>query len=60
MSEDKGYNGIPRFNTNENQSAIYPRWERWLRSFELMLESHNIETAKRKKAMLLHCGGSDL
>lgn len=25
-----------------------------------MLESHNIETAKRKKAMLLHCGGSDL
>lgn len=25
-----------------------------------MLESHDIETAKRNKAMLLHCGDSDL
>lgn len=61
MQKKKGYCGIQHFNTNEDQSAIYPRWKRWLRSFELMLQSQNIvDEVKRKQAMLLHCGGLEL
>lgn len=54
------HDGYVSFNPNEDQNGIYPRWERWLRGFELFVESKSIADSKRKKAMLLHYGGLDL
>lgn len=55
-----GEASIATFNPNEDQQGIYPRWERWLRSFELFLLSKNVMEAQRRKAILLHYGGMDL
>ncbi|XP_071626806.1 uncharacterized protein [Temnothorax longispinosus] len=55
-----GESSIAAFNPNEDQHGIYPRWERWLRGFELFLLSKNITETQRKKAMLLHHDGMDL
>lgn len=54
-----GESSITAFNPNDQQ-GIYPRWERWLRSFELFLLSKNVAEAQRKKAMLLLYGEMEL
>ncbi|KAK2578707.1 hypothetical protein KPH14_012663 [Odynerus spinipes] len=51
---------LPVFNPAEDSGNVFPRWERWLRAFELLAVSKNITETKRKKAMLLHYGGLEL
>jgi len=53
-------NNLPVFDPKEESGSVFPRWERWLRAFDLLVASKNITEVKRKKAMLLHYGGLDL
>lgn len=51
---------IERFDMNLDPTALGPRWKRWMRSFELYVESQGINDSKRKTAMLLHRAGPDV
>ena len=40
--------------------SVGPRWERWVARFENYLVATKIEDDDRKRAQLLHVGGSDV
>ena len=60
MNLDLG--SLKDFDCKSEPSSIGTRWIKWKRSFEfyLEIEAKGVEKDKQKKALLLHCAGSDI
>ena len=50
---------LQSFDCKSEPSSLGTRWIKWKRSFVYYLEAKGIEKDKQKKALLLHCAGSD-
>ena len=51
---------LQSFDCKSEPSRLRTRWIKWKRSFVYYLEAKGIEKDKQKKALLLHCAGSDV
>lgn len=51
---------IAPFDCKSNPTSVGPRWKRWKRSFEFFLVAKGVEKDPQRKALLLHCAGSDV
>lgn len=52
--------GVKPFDIHGEPTSVGQRWRRWIRSFELYKDGKGIQNADQAKALLLHCGGTDL
>ena len=48
------------FNANADSSKLCELWAKWMSGFKIYLIAANITDDARKRALLLHCGGSSL
>ena len=51
---------LQSFDCKSEPSRLGTRWIKWKRLFVYYLEAKGIEKDKKKKALLLHCAGSDV
>ena len=51
---------IPNFDCAGDATSLGTRWNKWIRSFKFFLTAKGIENGKQKRALLLHCAGSDV
>ena len=51
---------FPKFETNGDTSSLGHRWEKYFQNFENLFVGMNIESRKRRKALLLHYSGDDV
>ena len=51
---------FPKFETNGDTSSLGHRWEKYLQKLESLFVGMNIESRKRRKALLLHYSGDDV
>lgn len=60
MSSIMEIGNIAPFDCKSNPTSVGPRWKRWKRSFEFFLVAKGVEKDPQRKALLLHCAGSDV
>ncbi|XP_038053951.1 organic cation transporter 1-like [Patiria miniata] len=48
------------FNPHGDPSNVGIAWQRWLRSFELYAVGRGVKNAEQKRALLLHCAGTEV
>ena len=48
---------ITVFDPHGDQSTVFQKWQRWIRSFTLYADASGITDAKQKRQLLLHCAG---
>ena len=51
---------IPNFDCTGDPTTLGTRWYKWIRSFKFFLTAKGVDSAKQKRALLLHCAGSDV
>ena len=51
---------FPKFETNGDTSSLGHRWGKYLQKLENLFVGMNIESRKRRKALLLHYSGDDV
>ncbi|MCG8046729.1 MAG: hypothetical protein N0E48_14005, partial [Candidatus Thiodiazotropha endolucinida] len=51
---------FPKFETNGDTSSLGHRWEKYLQKLENLFVGMNIDSKKRRKALLLHYAGDDV
>ena len=52
--------GISSFDIHGDPTTVGARWKKWRRSFELFACGKGVTNARQKKALLLHCGGTQM
>jgi len=52
--------GIAPFDCKGNSSALGPRWNKWLQSFQYFLVAKGVVNDAQKKALLLHIAGIEV
>lgn len=55
-----GLPSIAPFDCDTDDSALRSKWERWKRSLEIYFEAASFTDPVKKKAILLHTGGTSL
>ena len=60
MAVNIEFGNISSFDCKGNPTSVGPRWRRWKRSFEFLIEAKGITNDSQKKALLLHCAGQDV
>ena len=50
---------IQPFDLHGDSSAVYQKWEKWIRSFELFTAASGCEKPEQKRQLLLHSAGPD-
>ena len=51
---------FPSFSVHEDNASNGPRWEKWLKRFEMYLAAHDVKDATRKVALLLYSAGEEV
>ena len=51
---------FPNFNVHGEENSLGPRWTKYIAKLENMLIACNVESRKRKKALLLHYAGDEV
>ena len=66
-SKDFDIGGFRPFNVNSDPNSVGSEWKRWLRSFQLyadgkglIIEPEKDDNIVQRRALLLHCAGSDV
>ena len=55
-----GLCGVQPFKVGADATSVGQRWERWKSSFELYVAASGITCDTQKRALLLHCAGSEV
>ena len=55
-----GLNGVQHFKVGTDTSSVAQRWSRWVSSFELFVNASGVSNDGQKRALLLHCAGSEV
>ena len=55
-----GLNGVQHFKVGTDTSSVAQRWSRWVSSFELFVNASSVSNDGQKRALLLHCAGSEV
>ena len=53
-------NQVKLFNPHGDPSNVGIAWQRWLRGFELYAAGRGVKNADQKRALLLHCAGTEV
>ena len=51
---------VQPFDVHGDSTTVGARWQKWVRSFELFCIGRGVTNVDQKKALMLHCGGTDL
>ena len=52
--------GLQPFDCKGEATAMAPRWKKWRKSFEYFVVGKGVRDDEQKKALLLHCAGTDV
>ena len=51
---------FPSFSVHEDDTSVGPRWEKWLKRFEIYLAAHDVKYPTRKRSLLLYFAGEEV
>ena len=60
MASSLELGAVQIFDCKGDVTSVSPRWKRWKKSFEFFVDGKGVTSVKQKRALLLHCAGTDV